>query len=83
MPTITHWTSKDLDALPQLEGVRYEIIEGDLYVSTAPSLTHQYTCGAVFMALQQWSQTSGLGLAVLTPGVLFADDRDVIPMSCG
>ena len=36
MPLITHWTSKDPDVLPQIEGVRYEIIDGDLYVSTPP-----------------------------------------------
>ena len=44
MPLITHWTSKDLDALPQIEGVRYEIIDGDLYVSTPPCWTSKDLC---------------------------------------
>ena len=79
MPLIAHWTSKDLEALPQLEGVRYEIINGELYVSTAPSFAHQYACGAVFMALQQWSLTTGLGVAMPAPGLIFAPDQDVIP----
>ena len=29
MPTTKHWTSKDLEALPQKEGTRYEIIDGE------------------------------------------------------
>ena len=44
MPLITHWTSKDLDVLPQIEGVRYEIIDGDLYVSTPPCWTSKDLC---------------------------------------
>ena len=79
MPLIAHWTSKDLEALPQLEGVRYEIIDGDLCVSTAPSWHHQYTSGVLFAALHTWSLTSGLGVAVPAPGVIFAPDQDVIP----
>ena len=79
MPLIAHWTSKDLEALPQLEGVRYEIIDGELYVSTAPSWQHQYTCGVLFAALHTWSLTSGMGTAVPAPGVIFAPDQDVIP----
>ena len=39
MPLIAHWTSKDLDVLPKIEGVRYEIIDGELYVSTSPCWT--------------------------------------------
>ena len=44
MPLIAHWTSKDLDALPQIEGVRYEIIDGELYVSTPPCWTSKDLC---------------------------------------
>jgi Uma2 family endonuclease len=39
MALITHWTSKDLEVLPQIEGVRYEIIDGELHVSTPPCWT--------------------------------------------
>jgi Uma2 family endonuclease len=79
MSLIAHWTSKDLDALPQLEGVRYEIIEGDLYVSTAPSFAHQYACDALVEALRAWSRTTALGVAMSAPGLIFAPDQDVIP----
>ena len=79
MPTTKHWTSKDLEALPQKEGTRYEIIDGELYVSTMPSWHHQYTCSHLTEALNTWSRTTGLGMAVGAPGLLFAEDRDVGP----
>jgi len=65
--------------LPHKDGTRYEIIDGELYVSTAPSWHHQYTCGVLFAALHTWSLTSGMGTAVPAPGVIFAPDQDVIP----
>jgi len=42
----TRFTSSDLELLPQLEGVRYEIIDGELYVSTQPSLPHSSSAPA-------------------------------------
>ena len=36
-------TNKDLECLPE-DGNRYELIEGELYVSTAPELIHQRSC---------------------------------------
>ena len=79
MPTTHYWTSKDLEALPQTEGARYEIIDGELYVSTMPSWHHQYTCSHLTEALNTWSRATGLGMAVGAPGLLFAEDRDVGP----
>src|SRR5206468_266208 len=68
-----------LELIPQVEGKRYEIIDGDLYVSHAPSYEHQDSSGAIYEELQAWSRTTGLGRAVLAPGVVFAEDDDVIP----
>jgi Uma2 family endonuclease len=79
MPTTHYWTSKDLEALPQQEGTRYEIIDGELYVSTAPSFHHQYACTRLSAQLDTWSLETGLGLAVVAPGLIFAPDQDVIP----
>lgn len=79
MPTTKHWTSKDLETLPSTEGTRYEIIAGELFVSTQPHWHHQYTCGRLFRALDTWSDTHPLGYAILAPGLLFADDDDVAP----
>jgi Uma2 family endonuclease len=74
------WTVAELEALPEpADGTRYEIIDGELYVSRAPSPEHQYTCMQLGTALVNWTRASGHGLATLGPGMIFADDSAVIP----
>jgi Uma2 family endonuclease len=73
------YTSRDLETLPDVEGKRYEIIDGDLFVSKQPSWDHQFAAGEVHRALQNWSHSSGLGWAVQAPGLIFDDDDDVVP----
>jgi Uma2 family endonuclease len=72
-------TSADLETFPDIKGVRYELIDGELYVSKQPQYGHQYACMKVGSALDVWSEESGLGVALATPGVVFAEDDDVIP----
>ena len=79
MPVEFRFTSADLKKLPDFPGVRYEIIDGELYVSRQPTMGHQYACGAIFSPLHQWSLETGLGSAFFTPGLVFAADNDVIP----
>ena len=43
MGTTLRWRSADLDVLPD-DGKRYEIIDGELYVSRQPGYHHQYAC---------------------------------------
>jgi Uma2 family endonuclease len=73
------YTSSDLDLLPDVEGTRYEIIDGELHVSKQPSLEHQYACGVLVGALHSWSRISRTGRAYTAPGLVFADDDDVVP----
>lgn len=79
METIKKFTSADLAPLPDDDRMRYEIIEGDLYVSKQPSAEHQFTCGQLFRYFQEWNERSGTGVAFIAPGVVFADDDDVAP----
>jgi Uma2 family endonuclease len=72
------WTSADLDVMPD-DGKRYEIIDGELYVSKQPDWYHQATCGRFFAALDRWNSSVGSGSVSLAPGVLFAEDDDVAP----
>lgn len=78
MQTTLRWTSADLETLPD-NGNRYEIIDGELYVSTAPRYEHQKACGGVFRLLEDWSRQTKLGTPIINPGVIFAEDNDVIP----
>jgi Uma2 family endonuclease len=73
------YTSGDLELLPDVEGVRYEIIDGDLYVSKAPEVAHQLASHRVAFVLQRWDEEAKLGKAIPAPGVIFAPDQDVIP----
>src|SRR5215210_1125060 len=78
MTTLLRWTSADLAALPD-DGKRYEIVDGELYMSKQPDWEHQFTCGLVFSLLQAWSTQTNAGMANIAPGVIFADDDDVAP----
>jgi Uma2 family endonuclease len=79
METAGKFTSADLALMPDDDGMRYEIIEGDLYVSKLPSAEHQYVCSRLVGFLADWSEKSGTGIALVAPGVVFADDDDVAP----
>ena len=49
-PNVKRWTIADLDALPEkVDGwrIRYEIIDGELFVSRAPGDEHQYTTAQI------------------------------------
>ncbi len=72
------FTSADLALMPD-DGKRREIIEGELYVSRAPGYEHQYTCGRLFRFLDEWNDQSRLGAVFASPGLVFAEDDDVIP----
>src|SRR5256712_8781758 len=78
MNTALRWTSADLTVLPD-DGKRYEIIDGDLYMSRQPHWHHQRACGKTFAALDTWSMQTGAGEANLAPGVIFAEADDVAP----
>jgi hypothetical protein len=50
MSTALRWTSADLAVLPD-DGKRYEIIDGDLYMSRQPHWHHQQACMRIAAAL--------------------------------
>ena len=78
MVSTLRFTSADLKTLPD-DGKRYEIIDGELYVSRQPNYYHQLTCLNVGSLLKVWDKQTGVGQVNLAPGVIFADDDDVAP----
>ena len=72
------WTIHDLEVLPQSEGTRYEIIDGELFVTRSPHRRHQQAAGRVFAALDTWSSETGLGEAIPAPGLYLSDADSVI-----
>lgn len=79
MTVAFRFTSEDLERFPDIKGVRYEIVDGELYVSTVPSWRHQYACGEIVVALQSWNHRTGIGESVHAPGLVFSPDKDVVP----
>ncbi|MEN9223473.1 MAG: Uma2 family endonuclease [Thermostichus sp. DRC_bins_24] len=72
------FTSSDLALMPD-DGKRYEVIDGELYVTHQPSWQHQYAASRIFRFLDEWSDSTGLGMANTAPGLIFAEDDDVAP----
>jgi Uma2 family endonuclease len=73
------WTIQDVEALPDNEWIRYEIIDGELFVTRAPHHKHQHVIGCIFSALNSWSLETGLGEPSIMPGLIFSDSDNVAP----
>jgi Uma2 family endonuclease len=72
----TRLTVSALEGLPEGDGNRYELVDGELHVTTQPSLEHQLVSAAVLIALHTWNRTlAPKGLAVSAPGIILAADE--------
>jgi Uma2 family endonuclease len=78
-PPQGQWTVDDWDRLPQ-DGNRYEVIEGVLYMSTAPTNFHQWIVAVLSELLGIPLKQRGLGYYFFVPiGVLFSPSSAVQP----
>jgi Uma2 family endonuclease len=78
--TLPLWTAAHLDGFPQpLDDTRYEIIDGELHVSTQPSYQHQLVGKRVSRAIDEWSESVGEAESNVAPGVVFAERQAVAP----
>ena len=73
------WTIQDLDALPENEGIRREIIDGELFVTRAPHWKHQQIIARITRALENWSEQNGDGNTLPNPGIIPSKEDSVIP----
>ena len=71
-------TVEDLEAMPE-DGNRYEVIEGKLFVSKAPGLTHQRVSLTLIVKLENYLEVNPIGGIWPTPGVVFSEISGVIP----
>ncbi|HEY4215633.1 MAG TPA: Uma2 family endonuclease [Gemmatimonadaceae bacterium] len=72
--TYPDWTVDMLDALPD-DGQRYEIIDGELFVTPAPIDLHQYVVGELLVRLHAYFRRSGVGHPVTSPSDVRREDR--------
>ena len=80
MPTYTEppLTVADLEAAPD-DGNRYEVIEGELFVSAAPSFFHQTILTRILIAFSLYLRDYPIGEVVPGAGIVFDDFNGVIP----
>jgi Uma2 family endonuclease len=79
-PTIEslRWTIADIDLFPD-NGTRYEIIDGELFMTRAPRWKHQKVANNICAALNNCADLAKLGEATTTPGIIFSEADNVIP----
>ncbi|HEX4932197.1 MAG TPA: Uma2 family endonuclease, partial [Gemmatimonadaceae bacterium] len=77
--TARDWTVADLEELPD-DGRRYEVIDGELLVTPAPSLDHQEAIARLYVMLAPYVAAQGCGHVVFAPAdVVFSPRRGVQP----
>lgn len=73
------WTVADLADLPD-DGNRYEVIDGELHVTPAPSLDHQEAAVRLYTLLAPFVDAHGFGTVVVAPAdVSFSPTSGVQP----
>ncbi len=71
-------TVADLDLMSG-DGNQYEVIEGELFVSRAPGLTHQIIVSNFIGSFKLYLDQNPIGIVVPGPGVIFSEISGVIP----
>jgi len=75
----TEWTVEMVRALPN-DGNRYEVVGGELFVTPAPSWTHQNAVSELFLLVAPYLREHALGHAVMAPAdVAFGPRNAVAP----
>jgi Uma2 family endonuclease len=78
-PDLREWTVADLADLPD-DGQRYEVIDGELFVTPAPSLRHQDAIAALYLVLAPYVKAHSVRHLVFAPAdVTFSPRRGVQP----
>jgi len=72
-------TVADLDAFPDDDGNRYELIGGELFVSRAPGIPHQRVLLNLEIGLSDYLKANPIGILVPGAGAIFSDYDAVIP----
>jgi len=71
-------TVDDLDSMPE-DGNRYEVIEGELFVSRAPGVPHQRVLKNTIFNFETYLIENPIAEIIPTPGLIFGKYSGVIP----
>jgi Uma2 family endonuclease len=70
-------TYADLERLPESSGVRFELFDGELYVTPSPSVQHQRVSARLFRILDDYFRLGGRGEVFHAPTDVVLTDFDV------
>jgi Uma2 family endonuclease len=76
--TLPPLTIADLESMPD-DGNRYELIDGEIFVSSAPSFFHQSVLMNIAAAFLDYQHANPIGKILPGVGVIFDDYNGVIP----
>ena len=83
------WTAELVEAIPN-DGNRYEVIDGELFVTPAPGSKHQAAVGELLLLLQAYLRATRIGYAWVSPAdirygrhTLVQPDVFVVPLVNG
>ena len=65
-PAQGNWTYEDFLRLPE-DGIRYEIVDGVLYMTNAPDPEHQFVVGEIFAEIRRFARARSLGRVYTAP----------------
>jgi Uma2 family endonuclease len=72
------WTYAEYARLPD-DGNRYEVIDGEVVVTPAPSTRHQHVVGRIYRALAEHAEQYDLGTVLFDVDVLFVSGQFLRP----
>ena len=72
------WTYADYARLPD-DGNRYEVIDGELLMTPAPSTGHQHILATLMIALRPYAEREALGVVLPDVDLLFASGQYLRP----
>ncbi len=73
------FTNEDVKRFATDENCRYELIGGEIIVSTAPRFIHQLLATRIVMQFGKFLEKNPLGHILTTPGLIFSEFDGVIP----
>jgi Uma2 family endonuclease len=72
-------TNEYLEKMPRDESLRYELIGGEIFVSTAPRFIHQLMSMRITGVFLEYFKAHPVGYILATPGLIFSEFDGVIP----
>jgi Uma2 family endonuclease len=72
------WTYEDYLQLPEEAGVRYEIIEGELFLNASPLRRHQRICGNLYLVIGPYVRAQRCGELYFAPLDVVLSNIDVM-----